>query len=505
MIIDEIIEKIDEGGPKSYYSFEIFVLNLLKHHLQAQSKELMTSLRIGALADAIAPDGFDEFEGSTFIEIKFDLARSLRGGSIVGLNRQLSLLADGEHKIDQLIIISAKPISSELKLKLRFHIAKLNLPFKVFIWGPKDLNKIVYIHRAKVNEIVNNIFSLRLESAVRNLPADWKAERDTYVAKLKESYQKGKFSLFLGAGVSSSAGMPGWNSLLNSLFVNYLTKEINADGSISNSDINELVQRLNSIDEPSALMAARYLRKGLVRNNEEAKGFSSAITKSLYGLRDPEKPIDSPLIKSIASMCTPRRTGAKVRSVITYNFDDLLERQLLANKILHRCIYTEDEVYDADELPVYHVHGFLPESKDNYSDLDKSTLVFSEEGYHKIYSESYHWSNLVQLSNLRENNCLMIGLSMTDPNLRRLLDISARNIDYTKHYAFMKRITHQSFCSDRRGDAFESVINNTDAADKFLERHHALNEEIMKELGVTIIWYEDYNDIPEIVDNIMAY
>lgn len=39
MIIDDIISEIDEGGPKSYYSFETFVLHLFKHHLESQKKE----------------------------------------------------------------------------------------------------------------------------------------------------------------------------------------------------------------------------------------------------------------------------------------------------------------------------------------------------------------------------------------------------------------------------------------------------------------------------------
>lgn len=37
----------------------------------------------------------------------------------------------------------------------------------------------------------------------------------------------------------------------------------------------------------------------------------------------------------------------------------------------------------------------------------------------------------------------------------------------------------------------------------FLDRHHSLNEEIMKELGVNIIWYEEYEEIPRLLREVV--
>ncbi|MGZ8903214.1 MAG: hypothetical protein ACXW0H_06635 [Methylobacter sp.] len=70
----------------------------------------------------------------------------------------------------------------------------------------------------------------------------WKNEREEHIEKLRESFRRGQFSLFLGAGVSSSAGMPDWNTFLNSLFVNYLMQEFDDDVDIGDNDISELVQ-----------------------------------------------------------------------------------------------------------------------------------------------------------------------------------------------------------------------------------------------------------------------
>lgn len=498
MLIDDLLKKIDlKDSNKGYYTFETFILNLLKVHQEKSNKPFIAQPRRMGF-DAYAPDGIENINGATQIEIKFNIERLPSRYLIEQIIRIPSRIPDIE-PFENILLITAHPISAKYReiFESRFH--NLSLPFKVFLWGYEEINKIVAKNKKEANEIANNLFSLRIESAVVQSTKDWEKERQEKIEILKGLYKKGQFSFFLGAGVSSSAGMPDWNVLLNSLFVTYLTNEFNNKTKILDSDINQIVERLNEIDEPSALMAARYLRKGLDNSSTKSEAFTKAITKNLYKLRDISKRIDSDLIKAIVEMCMPLRTGAKIKSVVTYNFDDLIERQLDNQSIRHHSIYTDNEFIDPDELPIYHVHGFLPENTNAYESLDKSTLVFSEEGYHLIYSDSYHWSNLVQLSNLRDNHCLMVGLSMTDPNLRRLLDISSRNTDKTRHFAFMKRLTINNFTHVED----KQVIDNIDGAKMFIDRHHNLNEEIMRELGVSIIWYTDYNEIPKILREII--
>ena len=97
----------------------------------------------------------------------------------------------------------------------------------------------------------------------------------------------------------------------------------------------------------------------------------------------------------------------------------------------------------------------------------------------------------------------MVGLSMADPNLRRLLDLSAKNIERSKHYAFMKRLTRENFCFERKDGMSEPVVNDLPLADKFLDGHHTLNEQLMKELGVSVIWYENYDEIPQFIEEVV--
>lgn len=502
MLIDEILSKFVGSGPRSYYSFETFILNLLKHHIESQNKTLTTSDNYKTPGDAIAENGFDEFEGKTLIDVKLNLDRIPPRQFVEQFLHRLTRW-ENFPDIKNILIINGRPIADKSKERIHAEISNY-LPFKITLWGPDEINKVVAKHRKEANKIANNLFSLRLENAVTKETRSWEEEREERIDQLIETYGRGQFSMFLGAGVSSSAGMPDWYTLLNSLFVSYLTNEFNNSETMSDDDIRQIVTRLNGVDEPSALMAARYLRKGLSKESSEVRLFTNTITDNLYKLRDTKKDISSNLIKSISNLCMPRRTGARVRSVVTYNFDDLLERELEGRSIRHHSIYTDNELSDPDELPIYHVHGFLPENKSKYEYLDKSTLVFSEEGYHQIYSDSYHWSNLVQLYNLRENNCLMIGLSMTDPNLRRLLDISARNVEQARHFAFLRRLSLDDFCyvTDKKTKERKQVIDNIKGADQFLNRHHKLNEELMKELSVSIIWFNSFDDIPDILDRI---
>jgi len=504
MLIEDFLEKIEGDSRKQYFSFETFILNILKVHIEGQNKKFLIVNNINGIGDAIAEDGFDSFEGNTVVEIKYRLDRLPSMLIIDQLIRQLNR-SENSSKIKNILIINTHQISPINKTRIEEKITFTFPNVKIFIWGPENINKILNKHKKQAESIADNLFSLRLENAVNKDIGDWQKDRDGKIELLKEVYDRAQFSIFLGAGVSSSAGMPDWNTLLNSLFVSYLTKEFNEQTNILDLDIKEIVERLNEIDEPSALMAARYLRKGLSKEVTEIKEFKKTITDNLYKLRDPQKNINSDLIKAIASLSMPKRTGAKIRSVITYNFDDLLERELESKSIQYHSIYTDNESYHPDELPIYHVHGFLPENSNNYERLEKSTLVFSEEGYHQIYTDAYHWSNLVQLASFRENGCLMIGLSMTDPNLRRLLDIAARNSEIPKHFALMRRMTLDTFAYSKSDDGSSNqIINNLKGAEQFLDRHHKLNEEIMRELGVTIIWFNKFEDIPVLLNKLSS-
>lgn len=367
--------------------------------------------------------------------------------------------------------------------------------------GTSFLNSIIQGIPSEVDELTNKLFSIKIKDLVFEKNEDWVIKRNELINNLKNLYQQsGKVSLLLGAGVSCSANLPSWDELISSLFITYLVNSSidNEDlGSMNAGEYAEIIRHISrTFSEKylkSALLSARYLRTGFSTQDQDSKGFIRELQKNLYNKEKKE----SDLIKSIGKLCIPTRTGAKVRSIITYNFDNLIEQHLSNSNLKFRSIFLDNDKYSNEELPLYHVHGFIPENieLENDSSFEKMDLIFSEEGYHRMYSNPYHWSNLIQLSTLKENTCIMIGLSMDDPNLRRLLEIAQAGNESIQHFAFLKRINISEISKKSKKSAFlESA---------FLERHHNLQELMFSELGVNIIWFENFEELPKLLDQLL--
>lgn len=488
MYFDALEERLLSYGAGGYYFLEAFILKLLELEAEPLGQKIVQHGGQSAAFDATAPNGIGEIREPVAIEVMFAITSKKLSSLLLQYSKQAS---PGY----RLLIIAPKITDDKLP-----SIFVEATRFPIYFWGKEKIESLILKHAAAAEVLAENMFSVRLKMAAARSSSSWREEREQVIKNISDQYRNGSFSLALGAGVSSSAGLPDWNTLLNSLFVSMLSEENIGEGESNNSQVSQIVGRLMEVDGPSALMLARYIRKGLAAGSQtEQQVFIEEITKQLYELRDPSFPIESKLITAIATLCTPTRTGARIKSILTYNFDDLLERALNNKSLVYKSVFEEFETASAEELPIYHVHGFLPQDRSKYANLERCTLVFSEEGYHQIYRDAYHWSNLVQLNILKETSCLMVGLSLTDPNLRRLLEIASKSLEKPKHFAFMRRLDPGKFKKGNTGSPLK--IPNA-IIERFLDRHHITNEELMRELGVTVIWYEEYEDIPNVLDRI---
>ena len=307
------------------------------------------------------------------------------------------------------------------------------------------------------------------------------------VETIRNHFKKGVLSLFCGAGISIGAGIPPWSALLRDLLTRLFKKSMN-DGENKKEEEYKFAEFYQKYFNPTPLMIAQYLKNGL--GNDFLKTIRDALYKG--------NPSTSKLLDVIVELCRPQRSRESLHSIITFNFDDLIESNLSKNHIRYCSVFNEGQRPEKEDLPIYHVHGFLP-SKGELS-VDHN-VVFSEDAYHSHFIDSFSWSNLIQLNHLNQNVCIFAGLSMTDPNLRRLLDVAMRKNPNRKanHYVFKKRYNRDNI--EKEMAKFIGYDSNN--SDKFVRITEMLEEQDSKKLGLNVIWIDDFDEIPAFFERIL--
>ncbi|SDF32852.1 SIR2-like domain-containing protein [Celeribacter baekdonensis] len=266
--------------------------------------------------------------------------------------------------------------------------------------------------------------------------------------------RRGKVSLFVGAGVSVACGLPDWETLLER------TTQIAFNGNVPRA--------VHATNQHAPIIRARVLRSHL------GDRFTIAVANALYS-----EPFQiSPTVQEI--------TKSGIRRICCFNYDDLLEEAYGANGFTtHSVVEGEKFNNNFRGTCIYHPHGLLPYSAapENIKD---AKIILGEQEYNSLYSNPYSWSNLIQLSLLTNYTCLFVGMSMQDPNIRRLLDAFAYlNFTHT-HYAIFK--------SPRSGKS-----GNEREAARFVMK--ALEQDLAS-LKVAPIWVGSYDEIPKVIRSI---
>jgi SIR2-like domain len=488
----------------SYQVFEAFILRLVRAEIEGQDKHAeFPSGKLGASSryefDLLLPQGIADIEGVTAVEIKLGPRHRSSLNYLGDALTRLSLSA-ARYGAENGLLIHTGRLSSRLSEDLSHFLEQLPPSPRLFVWGLDQLEQLVERHPESIRDAETSLALLPLKEEFRSPEPDWRDRTRTQLQQLKETYKAEGVTLVLGAGVSASAGLPAWDSLIASMYVTLLAKELGASDA-SDSNLRSLAMAAAGFTDGSPLLSARYIRRGLEDGTFGATGtFQDELTRALYTGLSADKPPSS-LIQVIARLCQPARTGPRVRSVITYNFDDLVESELARTGVQHRAVYTSGDHLHPDELPVHHVHGFLPQDSTRYENLEKSLLAFSEEGYHELFRNPYHWTNIVQLNAFRESTCVLIGLSLTDPNLRRLLEFATDGQDKPRHVALMRRRTFAELEEHAKTLRPPRTVD-PDLGGAFLRVHHSLEERVLRELGVETVWFESFADLPELLASI---
>ena len=470
----EAFQTADLSNIESASAFKRFALSGLRDHMNLCGKSILFHSNEKAQYDAVLPQGIEEDNKRTYVEIKY--AKNKFSYKSI-LPKSIKELKENE----QLLLILGSVLSQEEKLEIK-ELAQSCSKCNVIVWDYNDLFEKIRYEPDYVGYLVNPQKAL-VEDAISSSsdPDKQKEVRKERIELLKEAYRCQNVTLFLGAGVSMDAGIPLWNKLVHKLLIAMIQQKTEGV-ELNPQEIETLNELVNANREDTPLTQIRYIRSAF--ENEE---YHEIVRNVLY---QDKINTNTDLLNALSEIVKPERAHVGVKSIVTYNFDDLLERKLFSKNINFNVVCQETDMPSTNSLNIYHVHGFLPHNTTEKL-ASEISLIFSEEDYHRVYRDAYCWSNITQLNAFRDSTCLFIGCSLSDPNLRRLLDIPARVSESPRHFAIMKRKSIQYPPTLQESDKkliklYQNIDNN-------------VREELFRTLGINVIWIDDYKEIPKIL------
>lgn len=316
-----------------------------------------------------------------------------------------------------------------------------------------------------------------------------KLNRDA-LADLREEWKTHRLTIVVGAGASVQSGLPSWYSVLDEMLFQYV------EGKHKKTLVGPLADRIRDhmkarLQGESPIVIAHYLRSQYSTESQFLKLVRNALYRRVRGTPQP-----GPIAQAIARLAN--RPNGGLKSIITFNFDDLMEAALNDEGVANTSVWQAAHWAQVRGLPVYHPHGFLPFKMKKG---EPYRVILSESDYHNQYATPHRWSNIVFTQALLDSTCLFVSTSLTDPNLRRMLDVMHQSTPQRYHF-FMWETPEPGSIADPieevSAKAFEAV---------FVKSHQLI--------GLKPVWFHyrgkdpngvdgNYNwrDIPELLNSI---
>jgi hypothetical protein len=219
----------------------------------------------------------------------------------------------------------------------------------------------------------------------------------------------------MGAGINKDYGARDWNSLLTALNTEFYQG-----------------------DEKTAEEVKHYVGKELFTSSMILKtsGFDTykSLCHELYEFKE-AKSFNDP--DSTLYECVNFIQKHPGTTVITYNYDTNLEYLMKKRDLKYCTVYDDNSFVTKDALcDIYHVHGLLPYGK--YSEKKfTDSLVFNESDYYYMYNNPYSWNIAKQMHDFKFNSCIFIGISLNDPDMKRLLELASNYMKF--NFIFVKK------------------------------------------------------------------
>ncbi|MCI5670203.1 MAG: SIR2 family protein [Candidatus Enterosoma sp.] len=333
--------------------------------------------------------------------------------------------------------------------------ASLNVYFdgaKFYANGYLEGKKIDYRFSPKKKSVTDDLlFHLGNDKKLSGI----NSSADCFVLWLMKLYtSKLNVDLIMGAGINADYGAKDWSSLIDCL----------------NNDFYQG-------DYKFADEIEHYVGKELFTSSMVLKtsGFDSykSLNRELYEF-PAAKSFDDP--DSTLYHCVDYIEKHAHTTVITYNYDTNLEYLLKKRGIRYTTVYDDNSFVDKEAgVDIYHVHGLLPYDKYNEKKFTDS-LIFNESEYYYLYNNPYSWNIAKQLHDFKFNVCIFIGISLTDPDMKRLLELAQNYLKF--NFIFLKK----------EKDFSETVYR--DLTSYFFT------------FDLIVIWIDEYSQIADYLENL---
>ncbi len=256
----------------------------------------------------------------------------------------------------------------------------------------------------------------------------------------------------VGAGLSMRSGLRSWGDLVDRLIMAW--KEEDPSLSARKLARDNYVRAVRRTFDRSDLAIVSYLR-GRIHERDDLGSFGELLWSALYSRLEEDEaftPEPNHLHRHLVSLfCDyPRRLW-------TTNYDDLLEEAARRNGIE---VSTLDPLrrLASDKLLVTHLHGFLaPEGRDRgHPGPDEAPVVLAEDDYHLVATAAANWTDQGYYRLFGEHGVLIMGMSLGDPNLRRVLSTLSPEQgphEAPQHFAVMTSIGPDQLKPERIGEA----------------------------------------------------
>ena len=231
--------------------------------------------------------------------------------------------------------------------------------------------------------------------------------------------------------------------------------------------------------KPSALTVEKWEQFAQVVTSD-GRASAPAIARIIAGLDDESKRPDAvfsfnaePLLPALVNCYHALKHGVANKDI---RIIERLSHNLAARR--------------RGRLPFYFVHGLLPiAGRDRFNQfLAPDKLIFTESQYLNLARSSYSWQSDVFLNACIQYRFVFIGLSFTDPNLRRWLGWEWEGRE-TQWHRKRNAGLHVDSPDDPRSSHYWLRTRPGNGEDT------RLIEKSVEHFGVRIVWLDSWSDV----------